>query len=70
VVGVISAPNNIRSVYENTMRVSENPFAPRGYKFSFLVKNYHGMFAAIEDVDSVTAVNRHAGNLYKGPILR
>ena len=51
------------------MGTVENAFAPGPQKIALSVEHHHGMFAAVEDIDLILAVNGDAGDIPELPAI-
>src|ERR1700687_2155816 len=69
-VAVIGAVELIVSVDVQPMGAAKQAFAPASDKIALAVEHDHRMGAAIEDVDTVLAVDRNGSNVGEIPAVR
>ena len=70
VVAVIGAVEIVVGIDVQAVGAVEQAFAPAGDEIALAVQHHHRMFAAVEDVDAVLAVDRDGGDVGKAPAVR
>ena len=67
VVAVVGAIQIVVGVDVQPVRAAKQAFAPAGDEIAFAVEHHHRMFAAVEDIDAILAVDRDGGDVGEIP---
>jgi hypothetical protein len=70
VILVVGEPEVVFAVDEDAMRADEHALAPGIQEPAFLVEDDDRVLAAIEDVDPILGIARHASHFDEAPALR
>src|SRR5262249_29519330 len=66
VVGHVEA---VVGTYVNAVRAGPQPLAPGRQKIAVAIKHHHRVFAAVEGVDPILAVDADSGDFLEGPAV-